>query len=589
MTLDFFINNISQTFIGYMKVELFVLVIFFLIIITTIWVFVFKRNRKFANDLIKKERDAKRKMYEIAILKELGDKMGYSLNIQKILEIIVSSLKQFVDYSSVSYMLLSPEKIIFKSHFEKSVSRNFVDQIKVKMLNSLVVILNKDLKEIKIEELFSGAIVDDKLKNQVASYFNIPLVIAGKIEGLLTVSDVKIGSFKEEEMTILYKIVKQATLAVDRLQEVVEQENSKMNAMVSSMTEGVVMTDLDYRIIVANPAVKKAINLENKNDLTIFDFIEQLGDKFDFRVKVEESVKQDKVFFSEEIALQSRFYKIAISPVKNNGKILGSVVIFQDITLDKEIERIKEEFTSMIVHELRSPLDGIKKMIEFIRTSEVKKAQQIQSLQMIYQSSSEMLQLVNNLLDMAKIEAGKFDLVKQKSDIKETVKSRILFYQIASRDAEVTISSFFSKDIPEKVEFDPHTISQVLNNLVSNALKFNKKQGTIELQVLFHKNGQSIIKEGKEAKLNWFMKEDISDIKDSLFIAVSNTGQGIAKDQMNKLFNKFSQVKTVFTKEAGTGLGLAITKSIVESHGGIVGAQSIEGQGATFYFTLPIN
>ena len=138
-----------------MSLEFFVLFIFFIIVIIIMWVFVSRKNRKIALDLIEKEKEAKRKMYEIAILKELGDKMGYSLNIQKILEIIVSSLKQFVDYSSVSYMLLSPEKIVFKSHFEKSTSRTFVNQIKVKMLDSLATILNKDLKTIKIDELFS--------------------------------------------------------------------------------------------------------------------------------------------------------------------------------------------------------------------------------------------------------------------------------------------------------------------------------------------------------------------------------------------------------------------------------------------------
>ncbi len=572
--------------------NLFILIILFFIFLivafTIIWFFTFKKSKKIANDLIEKEKQARQKIYEIAILKELGDKMGYSLNIQKILEIVAGSLKQFVSYSLVSYMILDPEKIIFKNHFEKSVSRNFVIQVKEKMLASLSEILKKDFKDVKIEEIFSGVEINDKLDTKLLSYFIIPLKVAGKLEGLLAVADAKQLSFKDEEMTILYKICQQATKAIEKLQEVVKQENSKMNAMVYSMTEGVVMIDLDYRITVANPAVKRAINFSEDKDLSIFDFTEKLGDKFDFRKKIQESIEQDKIFFSEEISMENGFYKIITAPVKNNGNILGSVAIFRDITSEKELEKIKEEFTSMIVHELRSPLDGIKKMIEFIRSSEIKKAQQLECFQMIYHSSSEMLQLVNNLLDMAKIEAGKFDLVKQVVNIKETVDSRILFYQIAAKDAKVKISSVFGRDVPDKVEFDPRTISQVLNNLVSNALKFNKEQGSIEIQVFLYKKGQSVLKEASDLKLNWFMQEDIPEIEDSLFVAVSNTGQGIAKDQMNKLFNKFSQVRTVFTKQAGTGLGLAITKSIVESHGGIVGAQSIEGEGATFYFTLPI-
>lgn len=550
--------------------------------------FVVKKNQKTELGLMQKEKETRQKMYEIAILKELGDKMGYSLNLQKIIEIILGSLKQFIEYASVSFMILEPEKIIFKTHLEKSVSPNFILQIKDKMLNSLAII-KKDFKILNIEEILSGASLDEKYDSKLLSYFIIPLTVAGRVEGLLAVSDITPSAFKEEEMTILYKITQQATKAIVRLQDVVKQENIKINAMVYSMAEGILMTDLDYKITVANPASKKAISFEGIDDLNINDFKEKLKDKFDIRQKIQESIEQDKIFISEEILLPAGFFKIIVSPVKNKDKILGSVIIFRDITSEKELEKIKEEFTSMIVHELRSPLDGIKKMIEFIRTSKIKKTQQLQSMQMIYQSSSEMLQLVNNLLDMAKIEAGKFDLVKQEADIKETVESRILFYQIAAQDAKVKILSIYSNDLPSKASFDPRTISQVLNNLISNALKFNKEQGTIEIQVLLHKKGQSIIKEGEAAKLNWFMKEEILDIKDSLFIAVSNTGQGIAKDQMNKLFNKFSQVKTVFAKQAGTGLGLAITKSIVESHGGTVGVQSSEGEGATFYFTLPIN
>ena len=111
---------------------------------------------------------------------------------------------------------------------------------------------------------------------------------------MLTIADIKAGLYKEEEMTILYKITQQASQAVTKLQEVVAIEQGKFNAMVSSMAEGVVMTDPDYRILVVNPAAKKAVGLENKKELTIFDFIDKLSGKFDVRGKIEESVKLDK-------------------------------------------------------------------------------------------------------------------------------------------------------------------------------------------------------------------------------------------------------------------------------------------------------
>ena len=228
-------------------------------------------------------------------------------------------------------------------------------------------------------------------------------------------------------------------------------------------------------------------------------------------------------------------------------------------------------------------------MIEFMRASAIKKAKQTECFQMIYHSSSEMLELVNNLLDMAKIEAGKFDLVKQKSDIRDVIKSRVMFYEVASNDAKIKISSFIAENVSSVVEFDSHTVSQVLNNLISNALKFNKENGTISIQALMHKKGVSVVKEAQDLKITWFIKNNMQDLPDCLFVAVTNTGAGIAGDQITKLFNKFVQVKTVFAKQGGTGLGLAITKSIIESHGGVAGAESTEGLGATFYFTLNLN
>lgn len=551
--------------------------------------FVFLKNKKVKDSLAKVEEDAKYKMYEITILNELGDKIGYSLSVENIIEVVIKSLREFIDYSVVSYILLLPEKINFRAYIEKSVSHEFIEKVKTEMLDSASVLLKTDLKSIRIEEKLWGAGLGEESGEPAGSSFNIPLVISGNVEGILNIADTKKNFYKERDITTLHKIVQQATQAVTRLQNVVESEKSKLNAMVASMTDGVIMTDTDYKVLVVSPAAKRALGLENKNDLSLADIANSLGGKLDLRDKIEETLRLERVFLSDEIALGSGFFKIVVSPVKDNWRMLGCVVVFRDMTREKEIERIKEDFTSMIVHELRSPLDSIKKMIESMRASTIKKEKQAEYLQMIYGSSSDMLELINNLLDIAKIEAGKFELMKQQSDIKKIIEDRILFFDIAAKDANVKITGQFGKNIPDKVEFDPHTISEVLNNFISNAIKFNKENGSIEVQALLHKKGDSLQKEAEDSKISWFIKNDIADIPDSLIVAVTNSGQGIASDQINKLFNKFFQVKSVFAQKGGTGLGLAITKSIINSHGGVVGAESIEGQGATFYFTLPIN
>ena len=551
--------------------------------------FVFLKNKKTTKSLIEREEDAKYKMYEIAILNELSDKMGYSLEIQNVIEIIIKFLPNLIDYNTVSYILPVPEKAIFRVYCNKPVSHKFIDDLRGKMLDSMADLLRAGLKNLKIEETLWGSVSDSGTDELVGSFFSIPLVISGKVEGLLAIADTRDNFYKEKEVAILNKIVQGAVKTLDRLRWVIESENSKLNAMVSSMTDGVIMTDAYFKILVANTVAKKATGLENKTDLSVSDFTNGLGGKIDLKDKIEESVRLDKIFVSDEVSLKSGFFRIIVAPVKDKWKLLGSVIIFQDITREKELQKIKDDFTSMIVHELRSPLDSIKKITALMRSSEVKKTKRLECFQMIYTSSSDMLELISNLLNVAKIEAGKFELRKQPSDIKKIIESRISFFDITAKDAKLKLASCFGKDLPNNIEFDPNTISQVLNNLISNAIKFTKEGGNVTVQAILHKAGESLAKEAKEFGLDWFIKKDISGIPESLLVAVTDNGAGIAPDQVDKLFNKFVQAKNTFIEKGGTGLGLAITKSIIESHGGIVGVESVEGQGSTFYFTLPTN
>jgi len=211
---------------------------------------------------------------------------------------------------------------------------------------------------------------------------------------------------------------------------------------------------------------------------------------------------------------------------------------------------------------------------------------------MMHHSSSDMLELINNLLDVAKIESGKFQIFKEVSNIKQVVSDRLLMYKVAAEDAKIKLVSAISKDVPDEASFDSRTISQVLNNLLSNAIKFSNSGGKIVVKVLLHKMGQDVKKEAGDDEMEWFLEKsqvDFTKLPDSLFVAVTNSGVGISPEGISQLFIKFSQIRNVFTQTKGTGLGLAIVKSIVESHGGVVGVESEENKGATFYFTIPLN
>jgi PAS domain S-box-containing protein len=468
------------------------------------------------------------------------------------------------------------------------------------MLGSLSALLDREFDKKDVKDIISGAIIIEELDEPVRSFFNIPLVIDEKVVGVLTVADTKEGLYKEEEMTILYKIIQQASKAVTSLQGVVKAEQAKVNAMVESMADGVVMTDTDYRILVANPSVHRIIGQEHKKDVTIFDFIDNLEGKFDMRGKLEESVKLNKPFKSEEVMIRDNFYKIFVFPVSastgagEEKSVVGGVVIFHDVTAERSIEQIREQFTSMIVHELRTPLSGINKISELLHAGPkaVSKKEYDQYISMISTDSSAMLNLVNDILDISKLEAGKFDVKKEPTDLKAIIENRIEFFTPSAEDAKVALDVSYGKDLPALLPLDQQAIKQVLNNLISNAVKFTKAGGAINVVVVPHSKGKVINDElGKlSSKLSVTLPEEaFATAPDSVVIAVSDTGAGISSSGIKELFTKFKQLGTTSeTGLKGTGLGLAIAKGVMEEHGGTIGVVSEVGTGSVFYCVLPL-
>jgi len=545
----------------------------------------------------KTKKEMSDRLYELAILKELGERIGYSLNVENIIDVITGSLNQFIDYSVVSYILLQPEKLIFKARLEKSVSRDFLDDIKGRMTKSLSALTDHDLAKVPIEEVLSGALVLEESDLSANAYFNIPLVIADKLVGILTIADSRKIPYKEEEMTILYKLTAQASKAVSRLQEIVSTEQGKLSSMVQSMNEGLIMTDIDYRILTVNPSAKSILNL--KDDPSIFDLIKKLDGKLNIRDRLEESLKLNKVFEFDNVEIETdKFYKILISPVKNKraldqDKILGSVIIFRDVTIERELEVLKNDFTSMMVHELRTPVDGIKKIADLIirRADQIDKEKIISDYAPLIRSSAgEMLRLVNNLLDASKIEAGKYEVIKASNDLRDLVKEKFNFYHPTAESENISLAYFVDKNIPDKFEFDRSAIGEVLTNLLSNSFKFTAEGGKVNLATALYDGVVDIKEQFIQAGIDIF--DHLNEFKlDQKFIwvAVSDNGSGISSDKIPLMFNKFKQFRSSTETRKGTGLGLFISKGIIKEHGGEIFVFSEEGKGSTFMFTLPID
>ncbi|MCK5095740.1 MAG: GAF domain-containing protein [Candidatus Pacebacteria bacterium] len=551
------------------------------------------------------EIEVRRKVYELAVLEKLGEGMGYSLDVEKVVEMITGSLRQFIEYTTVSYMLVDQKEnnpVSFKIDLKESVCRKFVDGVKKKMEDSLTALLEKEVRTKDIKESLSGALVLDGSPEKIESFFNIPLVIGGRVVGLLTVAHTRKEQYKEQDVMILYKIVAQASQAVTKLEQVVKTEQAKLSAVVESLTDGVVMTDREYKVMAVNPAAKRYLGLKDNSSIDIFDLINGLGDSFDIRETLKESITLNKIIITPEVKVEDNFFQLSVSPVKGfadivKDQILGGVVVLHDVTKEKEAEKLKEEFTSLMIHELRGPLDGIKKVSEVMHDDTVRtdKKTYDEYIKMIFKGSSQMLELVNDLLDVSNIENEKLILSTRVTKLKQVIQGRFHFFDIAAKDRNITMEMNYSENVPVELEMDSIRIEQVLNNLLSNAIKYTELGGTISVDIFRHKKEEILSREAKTAGVEWFVeeKEDVTfrERQDCVIIGITDSGVGIPRSKIGALFTKFDKDNIVTRKgesRTSLGLGLVVVKGVIEAHGGFVGVASQEGKGSTFYFTINI-
>jgi K+-sensing histidine kinase KdpD len=203
------------------------LVIDFIMLALVVFAYVYStvKERRFLREEANQSLALQQKVYQAQVLKEISERIGYSLDTNKIVEIITSSLGNLLDYDTVSYMVLDDKgKSIFKCHVENTVNHDFVEQVKEKMLLSYSAILNKDMKQVRLDESVTGNILDDNLKVTVESFFNLPVAITGELVALINVASQEKGRYGGEQASILYTITNQAATAVSKLQAVLESE-----------------------------------------------------------------------------------------------------------------------------------------------------------------------------------------------------------------------------------------------------------------------------------------------------------------------------------------------------------------------------
>lgn len=506
----------------------------------------------------------KQKAYHAEVLHELSQRIGYSLNIYKIIEVITGSLGEVLDYHTASYITLENDHLKFHCYVSQSVNHQFIKDVQKQMIRAFSAMLNSNISDKYIEETISGTILDDTIDNVVNSFFNLPLVISGQIVGLINVASPKKDLYTESETRILYTITRQAADHYEKLKRLLQEEKRRLNAMVSSMVDGVIMLDKETQLIVFNHAAKEMLGLAKIKEPTILDIANSLSGKIDLRTKLDEALGSNKVVEQKDIYLENKALHLLVSPVKDSkGELLGSAILFRDVTAEKELEQVREEFTAMMVHELRSPLTAIKGTTDMVLTEKrLSIEMKNQFLKTMKSDAENMLNLVGDILDVAKIDAGKFQIEPQENDLAQTIQDVLNKFAAEAKQKELEIKTDIAKNMP-RIMFDQLRLSQVLNNLLSNAIKYTER-GQIKVTVVKDKHYATV--------------------------SVEDSGVGMSSSEVARLFSKFKQFGKGKSGEIrGTGLGLVIAKGIIENHGGKIWAKSEgPGRGSKFSFSLPL-
>jgi len=345
-------------------------------------------------------------------------------------------------------------------------------------------------------------------------------------------------------------------------------EKSKIKTIINCMGDGVLVCDRDSCIVLSNPAASRMLKVPETS--LIGNFLPQCNLHSELSKMIQESLATtDKSYssVSQELSLGESgeiFLRAHTAPVQNDlGETMGSVTVLQDISHLKELDKMKSEFIAMVTHELRAPIAAVEQQLTVIlnkMAGEITEKQG-QLLSRAKERIKGLLTLIKDLLDLSKIEAGMMVQYKEPLHLQEVVQ-KVVDLMRAEAEAKKLDLQFTAPPQLSLISADRNSMEGIFTNLISNAIKYTPEGGKVWVH---------LEEEGG------FVKATVSD-----------TGIGIKKEDLSRIFDKFYRVKTVETRQiVGTGLGLSIVKSVVDAHLGSIFVESEEGGGTTFTVLLP--
>ncbi|MCX7595162.1 MAG: ATP-binding protein [Fischerella sp.] len=372
-----------------------------------------------------------------------------------------------------------------------------------------------------------------------------------------------------------------------------ERLSRQSELILNSAGEGIYGLNCQGKITFVNPAAARMLGYEVKELINQFmheivkhsrpDGVRYFLEENPIYATLQNGTVQhitDDIFYRRD---GSKFpVEYVSTPIREQKKIVGAVVIFKDITERQIIERMKDEFVSVVSHELRTPLTSIRSALGLLArgslNNQPEKSQRM--LEIAFDNTNRLVRLINDILDIERINSGKVTMHKQTCNAADLMIQAVDEMRAMAEKAEIHLEL---TPVSVQLWVDPDRIIQTITNLLSNAIKFSPPGSTVWLSVELQQEGEVTKVAGVEDN------KLITSPNSYLLFQIKDQGRGIPEDKLETIFDRFQQVDASNSRhQGGTGLGLAICRSIIQQHGGKIWAESTLGKGSTFYFTLPI-
>ncbi|WP_129628005.1 ATP-binding protein [Candidatus Oscillochloris fontis] len=462
-----------------------------------------------------------------------------------------------------------------------------------------------------------GALIDDistderwlsvpgePLRKRDGSMIAVPLLMQGEVLGVISISHRTSGFFHEGHLRLVHacagpiaigvnnaNLFQMITAEAERRYELLDRqqtEASQIEAILQNLADGVIVCDLYGSVLMANEAAGTTLGrtIEDLLLWNLHDIINRYLASRSSEIPLTEllarplDAQQQRRIFTSTAKVGMRMISMTMGPVlKEDGQLLGALLVVRDITREIEADRLKTEFIGTMSHELRTPMTAIKGFTQLLAMGGLGPLNDTQRefVNTIHSNTERMIALINDVLDITKIESGSVDLEWRSLHLVEVLSGVISEIQtaVAAREHELNIS--IPPGMP-LVRADAYRLHQILFNLLSNAVKYTPKGGKITVEAY----------EARVDELPDYLRSGVTAEKRYVQVNIRDTGVGIDREDIGRIFDRFYRTENPLKIEAGgTGLGLSLVKPLVELLNGKIWVESALGQGSTFSLLLP--